>query len=74
MFVKKERRLFDNIKVPFKIQYPMKVFCSYCDKFLYWSESSKPGNISHGICDDCQEKHFPTIKPSAKKGDVFNTS
>jgi len=33
--------------------YRMKVVCAWCGDHIGWSRSIKPGQTSHGICQDC---------------------
>jgi len=36
--------------------YPMRVICSWCKKFMYWDFCYKPDETSHGICQICLDK------------------
>jgi len=44
------------------------VVCAWCGKGL----GTKPGlgqsGVSHGICPECEKKHFPEVKVSARAG------
>lgn len=46
--------------------YDMRVECAWCGKFLYMSKCVSPGQISHGICEDCKEllfaEHFKGVE------------
>lgn len=46
-------------KLPeYKKDYAMRVVCSWCETFLYWSRCHKPNQTSHGICDPCRVEQF----------------
>lgn len=36
-----------------------KLVCAWCKKELGEVEGLEEGQISHGMCPDCREKHFP---------------
>lgn len=36
-----------------------RVVCAWCQKEMGKKEGLKEGQISHGICENCREKHFP---------------
>lgn len=36
-----------------------KVVCAWCKKEMGEKEGLKEGEVSHGICENCREKHFP---------------
>lgn len=35
-------------------------FCAWCGKALPNTEGLPPGITSHGLCEKCRRKHFPT--------------
>ena len=38
-----------------------RVICAWCKKELGEKEGLKEGEVSHGMCQDCREKHFPGL-------------
>lgn len=38
-----------------------KVVCAWCQKEMGEKEGLKEGEKSHGICENCREKHFPGL-------------
>lgn len=39
--------------------YSMESICAWCNEHMGYRKCSKPGLISHGICEACQKKYFP---------------
>ncbi len=39
----------------------MKVICAWCGKDMGEKDGKGVEGVSHGICEDCVNKHFPEI-------------
>lgn len=49
--------------------YDMRVECAWCGKLLRMSKCVKPGQISHGICEECKERVLSeSVEYQAVKG------
>ncbi len=46
--------------------YLMRVVCAWCGEEKEPTEASRPGQVSHGICSDCQKEYFPELMGTYK--------
>lgn len=54
--------------------YPMPVICAWCKEKIGDSFATKPGQVSHGICDDCAEieRHEQRMRKLWEEGDILD--
>ncbi len=39
----------------------MKIECAWCKRDMGEKEGGTDDQVTHGICPECQEKHFPGV-------------